>query len=75
MTKRKPGIFWHLPYNFHNSFNVMSFIFVMIVSSVLGMVGWWVGNFFGIVFAIVLSMFASTYGIILGQRLNREYFE
>lgn len=53
----------------------MSFIFVMIVSSVLGMVGWWVGNLFGIVFAIVLSMFASTYGIILGQRLNREYFE
>jgi hypothetical protein len=47
----------------------------MIVSSVAGGLGWWIGNFFGIAVAIVLSMFTSVLGLALGQKWNREYFE
>lgn len=52
----------------------MGFVFIMIVSTVAGGIGWWIGNFFGVAVAFVLSMFASVYGVILGQKWNREYF-
>ncbi|MEM9281338.1 MAG: hypothetical protein AAGA96_05895 [Verrucomicrobiota bacterium] len=52
----------------------MGFIFVMIVSSVAGVVGWWIGNFFGIAAALTLSMTASVMGYWYGQKWNRDYF-
>ena len=52
----------------------MGFFFVMLVSSVAGAIGWWVGNLFGIAFAITLSLFASALGLFYGQKWNREFF-
>lgn len=52
----------------------MGFIFISIVSSVAGLIGWWVGDFFGIGAAFVLSMVASVVGIHYGSKWNREHF-
>jgi len=53
----------------------MGFFFTMIISSVAGAVGWWVGNLFGIAMAISVSMVASVMGLYYGQKWNREYFQ
>lgn len=52
----------------------MAAIFVILVSSVTGAIGWWVGEFFGFTAALVLSTVASVFGIYYAQRINREYF-
>lgn len=52
----------------------MGFIFTIIVSSVAGGIGWWIGDFFGIAAALLLSSIASVVGLVLGQKWNREYF-
>ncbi|MDF1824543.1 MAG: hypothetical protein P1U68_07865 [Verrucomicrobiales bacterium] len=52
----------------------MAAIFVIIVSSVTGAIGWWIGEFFGFTAALVLSTVASVIGIYYAQRINREYF-
>ncbi len=52
----------------------MAAIFVLIMSSVAGAIGWWVGEFFGFMPALVISTVASVFGVYYGQRINREYF-
>jgi hypothetical protein len=52
----------------------MGFFFALIVSSLAGGIGWWVGNFFGIVAALLCSATASVVGYYYGQKWNREYF-
>ena len=52
----------------------MGFFFVMIISSVAGALGWWIGNFFGIAIAISLSLTASLVSYYYGLKWNREYF-
>ena len=52
----------------------MGFLFALIISTLAGAVGWWVGNFFGIAVAVTLSLFASAFGFYYGQKWNREYF-
>ena len=44
------------------------------MSSVAGAIGWWVGEFFGFMPAVVISTVASVFGVYYGQRINREYF-
>lgn len=46
----------------------------MVVSSVAGALGWWIGNFFGLAFAISCSLVASFMGVYYGTKWNREYF-
>lgn len=52
----------------------MGIFFVLIISSIAGSIGWWLGSFFGIAIAISASMIASTLGYWYGQKWNREYF-
>ena len=52
----------------------MGFLFVTIISSVAGALGWWFGSLFGIAVAFPISLFASITGFYFGQRWNREYF-
>jgi len=52
----------------------MGWFFICLVSSAAGLVGWWIGQIFGIAVALVLSMIFSAYGIHLGARWNRDYF-
>lgn len=52
----------------------MGFIFIMIVSSVAGAIGWWIGEFFGFAAALMLSTVASLVGYYYGWKWNRDYF-
>lgn len=52
----------------------MGFIFIMIVSSVAGALGWWIGDFFGFAAAMMTSSIASVVGYWYGAKWNREYF-
>lgn len=62
-------------YIFHNYNNkIMGFIFITIVSSVAGAIGWWIGKFFGIAVALGLSTVASGFGYYYGWKWNRDYF-
>ncbi len=53
----------------------MSAIFILIVSSVGSAVGWWIGDFFGLAWALILSFVGSVYGFYLGWKINRDHFE
>lgn len=55
-------------------FSVMGMIFTMIISSVAGYIGWWIGEFFGFATALVLSSITSIVGYWYGMKWNREYF-
>ncbi len=65
-----------LVYKYYNSHTTtkMGFFFALIVSSLAGGIGWWIGNFFGIVAALLCSATASVVGYYYGQKWNREYF-
>lgn len=52
----------------------MAFIFTMIISSVAGYIGWWIGEFFGFAAAIMLSSITSVIGYWYGWKWNRDYF-
>ena len=52
----------------------MGFIFTMIVSSVAGAIGWWIGEFFGIAMDLAISTVTSVVGWWYGVKWNREYF-
>jgi uncharacterized membrane protein YfcA len=52
----------------------MGMIFVMIVSSVAGYIGWWSGDFFGFPAGLMCSSIASVIGYWYGAKWNREYF-
>jgi len=53
----------------------MSTIFIMIVSSAVSAIGWWIGSFFGIIWAFIISSVGAFYGLYLGWKINRDYFE
>jgi len=53
----------------------MSAIFMMIVSSVLSTIGWWIGGFFGITWAFIISFVAGGYGLYLGWKIDRDHFQ
>jgi len=53
---------------------MMGHLFIMIVSSVIGAVGWWIGGFFGATAAMVLSTIASFVGLYYGWKWNRDLF-
>ena len=50
-------------------------LLVMMLSSVTGYAGWWIGDFFGFMTALIVSTIASFYGIYLGYKLHAEYLE
>lgn len=52
----------------------MGYFFICIVSTVAGLAGWWIGQFFGFAFASALSLVLSIVGLHYGARWNRDYF-
>ena len=52
----------------------MKGIFGLLLMTIAGWIGWWLGEFVGITTAVVLSMVASGFGLYLARRIDREYF-
>lgn len=50
-------------------------ILMTFASTATGAIGWWIGGFFGTAWAFGLSIVASFYGVYLGWKINRDYFE
>lgn len=50
-------------------------ILMTIFSTITSSIGWWVGSFFGIVWAVGLSFVAGFYGLYLGWKFNRDHYE
>lgn len=48
---------------------------ILMVSSVLGGIGWWVGDFINFAAALIISTVASFYGLYLGWKLHSDYLE
>ena len=48
---------------------------ILMVSSILGGIGWWVGDLINLVAALLISTVASLYGVYLGWKLNSDYLE
>lgn len=49
-------------------------ILALIVSSLAGGIGWWIGDFFGLAAAMMTSSITSVIGYWYGAKWNREYF-
>jgi len=48
-------------------------LLIVVVSTVFGAIGWWLGAFVGVFTAFVVSTIASGVGIYVGRRLAQEY--
>ncbi|HEU4401405.1 MAG TPA: hypothetical protein VFT43_04815 [Candidatus Polarisedimenticolia bacterium] len=53
----------------------MSKLFTFTGATVGSAIGWWVGDFIGLMTAFVLSMVGTAAGFYFGGRLARRYFE
>jgi hypothetical protein len=42
-------------------------------ATVLGAVGWWIGDYVGVMTAFIISTIASGVGLYAGRRLARDY--
>jgi len=49
-------------------------ILALIVSTLAGGIGWWIGDFFGLAAAMMTSSITSVIGYWYGAKWNREYF-
>lgn len=47
----------------------------MVLSTVFGAVGWWIGEYFGFTTAFVLSTVGSLVGVYAGIKIARNYLE
>ena len=50
-------------------------LLALMISTLLGWIGWWVGDFIHIAAALIISTVASMYGFYLGWKLNADYLE
>jgi hypothetical protein len=51
----------------------MNKLCIFIGMTVLGWIGWWIGDTIGIMTAFVLSTIGSLVGVYVGWRINRDY--
>jgi len=51
----------------------MKTIIIIILTSVCGWVGWWLGYQVGIFTALVLSMIGTGLGVYAGRKINQMY--
>jgi len=51
----------------------MKGVFSMIASTILGSIGWWIGDFIGIGTALVVSSIATGFGIYWGKKLHDHW--
>ena len=52
----------------------MTVILYLVLSTIGGAVGWWLGDFVGMFTAFVLSTIGSGFGIYYARKISREYF-
>ena len=53
----------------------MTRLCIFLGTTILGWVGWWLGERFGMTTAFLLSGFGSLIGVYAGWRIARDYFE
>jgi hypothetical protein len=51
----------------------MNKLCIFVGMTVLGSIGWWIGNKIGLTTALVLSGVGSLLGVYVGWRINRDY--
>jgi hypothetical protein len=51
----------------------MEKMIVLVVTTVFGAVGWWIGDFIGTFTAFVLSIVGTAAGVYLARRFAQEY--
>jgi hypothetical protein len=47
---------------------------IFVLATLLGIVGWWLGSYIGLMSAWVVSGLGSILGVYLGWRIGRDYF-
>lgn len=52
----------------------MTVILYLLLSTIGGGIGWWIGEFVGIVTAFILSTIGSGIGLYSARKISREYF-
>ena len=51
----------------------MNKVFIFVGMTILGWVGWWIGNKIGFITGFALSCIGSMAGVYVGWRINRDY--
>jgi uncharacterized membrane protein YfcA len=52
----------------------METLIVLITTSILSAIGWWIGEFVGLTTAFILSIVGTAIGAYIGRQIFREYF-
>lgn len=52
----------------------MQKLMVLMLSTLGGWVGWWLGDHFGMMTAFIISTFGGAFGWYVGLRINQHYF-
>ena len=52
----------------------MEMLIVMVATTILSAIGWWIGEFFGLGTAVILSIVGTAVGVYYGRKIAREYF-
>ena len=51
----------------------METLIVFITTTVLGTIGWWLGDYIGLTTAVILSIVGTAIGVYIGRKFAREY--
>lgn len=51
----------------------METVIVLITTTILGGIGWWLGDFVGLTTAFILSIVGTAIGVYIGRRFAQEY--
>lgn len=51
----------------------MEKLLILITTTVLGTIGWWLGEFVGMFTAFMLSIVGTAVGVYLGRKIAQEY--
>jgi uncharacterized membrane protein YfcA len=51
----------------------MEKLLILVTTTVLGTIGWWIGEFIGLFTAFMLSIVGTAAGVYVGRRIAREH--
>jgi len=52
----------------------METLIILVATTILSGIGWWIGDFIGLGTAIILSIVGTAVGVYYGRKIAREYF-